>query len=204
MWLNAYYTNSDPKVIGGYFLETIQSLGGCPIIVRGDKGTENSHVCTFSVSFVAMGTTIFLAIKVLCTAAVQAAGHFDGGFLDKNLVLFSFLSLIQTDLDETAKVWDSHLIRRSRNTNVPTGRPNIMYSIPELYSTDNYLCEIDDEEIEICKEHATFRSGLHCDEDIYNMCIQIIAENSLLIPKDPYQALDLYLELRQKIISLLP
>lgn len=111
---------------------------------------------------------------------------------------------MKTDLDETAKVWDSHLIRRSRNTNVPTGRPNIMYSIPELYSTDNYLCEIDDEEIEICKEHATFRSGIHCDEDIYNMCIQIIAENSLLIPKDPDQALDLYLELRQKIISLLP
>ncbi|KAJ8314682.1 hypothetical protein KUTeg_006832 [Tegillarca granosa] len=44
-----------------------------------------------------------------------------------------------------------------------------MYSIPELYSTDNYLCEIDDEEIEICKEHATFRSGIHCDEDIYNI-----------------------------------
>lgn len=44
LWLNAYHTSSDPKVIGGYFLETVVEVGGCARIVRGDKGTENGSV----------------------------------------------------------------------------------------------------------------------------------------------------------------
>lgn len=30
MWLNAYTTNSDPKLIGGYYIEAVQHLGGLP------------------------------------------------------------------------------------------------------------------------------------------------------------------------------
>ncbi|KAG1931015.1 hypothetical protein F2P79_021986 [Pimephales promelas] len=41
LWLNAYCTSSDPQVIGGYFLETVRSLGGCP---RIHMGTENSTI----------------------------------------------------------------------------------------------------------------------------------------------------------------
>ena len=41
IWLNAYTTSSDPKLIGGYYIEAVQRLGGCPRVVRGDLGTEN-------------------------------------------------------------------------------------------------------------------------------------------------------------------
>ncbi len=47
MWLNAYHTNNDPRVIGGYFLEAVKENQGCPGLVRGDYGTENGHVCVF-------------------------------------------------------------------------------------------------------------------------------------------------------------
>lgn len=30
MWLNCYITSSDPRVIGGYFLEAVSSFGGSP------------------------------------------------------------------------------------------------------------------------------------------------------------------------------
>ncbi|OWF42828.1 hypothetical protein KP79_PYT24962 [Mizuhopecten yessoensis] len=39
IWLNAYHTISDPRVIGGYYLSALEKLGGCPLIVRSDKGT---------------------------------------------------------------------------------------------------------------------------------------------------------------------
>jgi len=47
IWLKAYNTSSDPNVIGGYFIEALEELEGCPKIVRGDRGTENSSVCSF-------------------------------------------------------------------------------------------------------------------------------------------------------------
>ncbi|KAF3836685.1 hypothetical protein F7725_004149 [Dissostichus mawsoni] len=44
IWMNAFTTSSDPKIVGGYYIEAVEKLGGCPRIVRGDKGTENVKV----------------------------------------------------------------------------------------------------------------------------------------------------------------
>ena len=43
MWLSVYTTNSDPRVIAGYFIETAERIGGCPRRIRSDLGTENGH-----------------------------------------------------------------------------------------------------------------------------------------------------------------
>ncbi|KAJ8314675.1 hypothetical protein KUTeg_006825 [Tegillarca granosa] len=107
MWLNAYYTNSHPKVKGGYFLETIQSLGGCPIIVRGDKGTENPHVCTFQRFFRRNGDDNFFCDKSFmygCSTSNQRIEYW-WGFLRKECIEFwlaLFDQLKAADLDETA------------------------------------------------------------------------------------------------------
>lgn len=47
IWLNVYYTNSDPSLIGGYYIEAIKSLQGCPVFLRGDPGIKNVHVKCF-------------------------------------------------------------------------------------------------------------------------------------------------------------
>ena len=38
IWFNAYTKCSDPKLIGGYYIEAVQCLGDCPRIVRGVLG----------------------------------------------------------------------------------------------------------------------------------------------------------------------
>ncbi|KAI9523455.1 hypothetical protein NQZ68_027313 [Dissostichus eleginoides] len=55
MWMEAYTTNSDPKVIADYYFSTVTRIGGCPQRMRADRGD----------------------------------------FLDKNLVQFCFLNLLQ-------------------------------------------------------------------------------------------------------------
>lgn len=45
--MNAFTTSSDPKIVGGYYMKAVQRLGGCPRIVRGDRGTENVNVRDF-------------------------------------------------------------------------------------------------------------------------------------------------------------
>ena len=42
IWFKVTGTNNDPAVVAGFFLEAVQSAGGCPTIVTTDNGTENT------------------------------------------------------------------------------------------------------------------------------------------------------------------
>ncbi|KAJ4941197.1 hypothetical protein JOQ06_027484 [Pogonophryne albipinna] len=75
-------------------------------------------------------------------------GHFDGGFLDKSLLRFCCMGLIQDGLDDTAQVWNAHSIRPLRNLHVPSGRPNVMYAVPGLYRTRDYLSPVEEEHLQ--------------------------------------------------------
>jgi hypothetical protein len=121
IWLNAYTTSSDPKLIGGYYIEAVQHLGGCPRVVRGDLGTENGYVrgfqrflvpiqpdCTID-SYLEGASTANQRIEywwgffrrecvefwLTLFADLRDNGFFDGGFLDKGLLQFCCMGLIQ-------------------------------------------------------------------------------------------------------------
>lgn len=121
IWLNAYTTSSDPKVIGGYYIEAVHRLGGCPRVVRGDLGTENGHVRGFQRflvpvqpddtldSYLEGASTANQRIEywwgflrgqcvefwLALFADLRDDGHFDGEFLDKSLLQFCCMGLIQ-------------------------------------------------------------------------------------------------------------
>ncbi len=44
LWMEAYTTNNDLKVIASYFIKTVTSIGGCPERICTDMGTENGGV----------------------------------------------------------------------------------------------------------------------------------------------------------------
>ncbi|XP_066497496.1 uncharacterized protein [Hoplias malabaricus] len=226
IWLNAYTTSSDPRLVGGYYIQAVQRLGGCPEIVRGDCGTENGHVRDFQFflrrnrhgsieSYLDGASTANQRIEswwgflrkecmqfwIALFADLKERGLFDGEFLDKSLLQFSCMGLIQDELDDTADVWDSHTIRPSKNDSVPSGRPNTMYGLPELYGTRDFLHSAEDEDIHTCKTECTFRQSVPCDPDVYDLCNIIMAESQLTLPRDPYQAIDLYIFLRDVIKS---
>ncbi|CAB3999994.1 PREDICTED: LOW QUALITY PROTEIN: uncharacterized protein LOC107355764 [Paramuricea clavata] len=41
IWLKLEMSNNDPKVIGKLFRDAVIEVGGCPSILRTDRGTEN-------------------------------------------------------------------------------------------------------------------------------------------------------------------
>ena len=43
IWLNTHSTNSDPRLIAGYFIDSVMQHGR-PLKVRLDHGTENTHI----------------------------------------------------------------------------------------------------------------------------------------------------------------
>lgn len=107
----------------------------------------------------------------------------------------------QDELDEMTSVWDSHIIRPSKNDRVPSGRPIIMYMFPELYSTRDHISLVNSNDAQLCITDCTFRSTTPCDPDISNLCNFLMAESHLQLPRDGYQAVDLYLYLRNSIRS---
>ncbi|XP_053407984.1 uncharacterized protein LOC128559679 [Mercenaria mercenaria] len=250
IWLNAYFTSSDPSVVASYYTESIKELGGCPTIVRADMGTENGIVCEFqrylrqddTDSF--QGDKSFLYGKSVCNQRIECwwgmfrkecaeywirrfkelrdNGDFDGTFLDKNLILFCFLHILQsacvvqfklpqnkmkclfqTELDSTTDVWNNHLIRPSRVGTSPHGRPNVLYTVPELCNTRNYLCIKSEDEIDICNDLVEHRTTVPCDVDVYNWCINFMSENNLYLTLEPNDAFNLYLTLRRSIHQII-
>lgn len=122
IWMNAYTTSSDPKVIGGYYMDSVERLGGCPRVVRGDRGTENGKVRDFQRflcrnihdgsgidSYIEGASTANQRIEswwgflrresmefyICLFTDLKDRGLFSGTYLDRSLIQFCFM--IQVD-----------------------------------------------------------------------------------------------------------
>lgn len=121
IWLNTYNTNSDPRVVGGYYMNAVQSLHGCPVIVRSDPGTENTTIrdCHRYLLRDVDPDGAFVYLSGCSTAnqriesfwgqlrkqsveywlttfhELQHYGHYNGEFMDKNIVQFCFMGVLQ-------------------------------------------------------------------------------------------------------------
>ena len=123
IWLKAYTTNNNPKVIAGYFMNAVEEHNKCPRRVRADRGTENGLVKELQTflrrnhhdsmadekSFI-YGTSVtnqrieawWALLRKQCIqfwielfAGMKHEGKYTGDFLDKNLIQFCFLRQIQ-------------------------------------------------------------------------------------------------------------
>lgn len=123
IWLEAYSTNNDPKVIASYYITAVKVRKGCPQIMRADRGTENGHVQQMQQflrrndqdeysgekSFLYGASTANQRIEwwwgilrkenvqyyINLFETIKEHGDFDGGQLDKGLIQFTFMNLIQ-------------------------------------------------------------------------------------------------------------
>lgn len=123
IWLKAYRTSSDPKIIAGYYVTVVEALKGCPMRVRADMGTENGTVSVLQCFLRRDGTdswageSSFLYGKSTANQRIEAFwsilrkqyaqywislfhelkdhGYFSGTYIDKQLIRFCFMALIQ-------------------------------------------------------------------------------------------------------------
>ena len=127
IWLNVYTTNNNPKVIRGYYIESLEKLKACPTKVRGDCGTENVYVKQFQnfllregrneqqVAYLEGTSTANERIEcfwghlrkqciekwIITLHMIQSDGQFTGDFLDKELILICFLAHLQVYITHT-------------------------------------------------------------------------------------------------------
>ncbi|XP_035990558.1 uncharacterized protein LOC118562959 [Fundulus heteroclitus] len=229
LWMEAYTTNNDPKVVANYFIECVTRLGGCPERIRADNGTENGNVANMQVflrrnhtdsfakdsSFIYGRSTANQRIEswwgILRKQSIQfwmnifktlqENGHFSGSFLDKSLVQFCFLNLVQRDVNEVVRTWNTHYIRPRPGQEVAGGRPILMYTVPQEYDAEDCLKTVDMEEVAVCKEECTPKSQFPCDETVFELCLLLMQENEWEAPTDAYNAAELYTSLRAVLLQ---
>lgn len=128
LWLKASNNSNDPKIIAGYFIETISDLGGTPLTVRADLGTENgvvhqlqtflrdqsidSNIHTNLPPFIYGTSTTNQRIEAWWSILrkhhsqfyinlfqeLKENGLYSGSFLDKSLIQLCFMQLIQVSI----------------------------------------------------------------------------------------------------------
>ena len=68
-----------------------------------------------------------------------------------NCLRFCFLGLIQSELDETRDLWNNRRIRKTRNSESPADRQNILYFTPQISFGINYNLPLAGQEYQITK-----------------------------------------------------
>lgn len=141
IWCDVSYTNKNPKLILSYYLKAVSAAGGCPRRIRADPGTENGHVEQIQ-TFLRRdhadhlaGNNSFLYGSSVTNQRIEAwwgffrkhcaqywmtilqelkdEGHFGGFFLDKNVMQFCCMKLVQVIISASyntmSNVWWLHI-----------------------------------------------------------------------------------------------
>lgn len=78
-----------------------------------------------------------------------------------------------------------------------------MFHAPELYGATDNLCLVADDDIRQCEQNVIKRSTIACAEDIHDAAIMIIAQRNIEVPLNAFEAVDLYVTLKNDISDLL-
>ncbi|KAG9087306.1 hypothetical protein FRC07_012855 [Ceratobasidium sp. 392] len=166
LWLRVWWTNSNPRLICGYYLDAIRQHGGMPLLTHSDPGSENYGVANAQSTLRQMldpslqGTMqhrwlrghsnikpeIFWsqwrrraapALEELMQSGI------DNGWYDPHINLemlvfrFIFMPLVQQELDQFVERYNTSAKRANTKTSLPAGRPKYIYLYPEQYGGED-------------------------------------------------------------------
>ena len=175
LWLKVGPTNNNPYVVALYFVRTVFDLSKLPCTVRADRGTENGQIARIQRSLrtgddAFAGENSFMyerstanqrieawwsILRKQCTnfwinkfKDMQSASLLDvSDPFQKEALRFSFMNLIQQDLNCTAKNWNSHFIQAKKKYGLCGGKPDKMFFLPEEHLTQSYECELNEDDL---------------------------------------------------------
>ena len=229
LWIDVATTNNDPGVVAKYFLGYIRSVGGVPRILRGDNGTENVTMAAIQRFFrreaadAFAGDKSFMYGRSVSNQRIEAwwgqlrRGCADwwieyfknmrdiGLYCDSDLIhveclRFCYMHILQDELQRAARLWNLHRIRPSSNPESPPGRPDMLYFLPEITSTEDYITTLDMDDVEIADEMCCPRDlPSPCSPAFKDLADLIMVDKGLQMPRNPEEAKSLYLELLSNI-----
>ena len=231
MWLEVGPSN-DPSVIAQYFVDCVRQIGGTPRVMRADGGTENVNVAALQRFFrrngndAMAGEKSFLYGKSVTNQRIEAwwgilrKGCADwwirffkdmrdcGLYCDDDVVQveclkFCFMPVIRLELHKVAVLWNLHKIRPSTSQESPSGRPDMLYFVPEVTGGEDLQVHVDLDDVDLVEDYCCYRSPESgCLDEFTQLASIIMQEQNLNIPETAEEALVLYSTLHECIDEL--
>ena len=173
MWLEVGPSNNDPFIVAQYFIDCVRQIGGTPRLIRADNGTENVNIAAVQ-RFFQCEENSFLYGKSCANQRIEAwwgtlrRGCIDwwkrlfkdmrdsGMFCDADAIQceclkFCFMQVLRDELYKFAEQWNLHRMRPSTNVESPSGRPDILYFLPEINGARNLITVVSLDDVEIAE-----------------------------------------------------
>ena len=136
LWLEVSSSNNDPSIVAKYYVNYVRHVSGTARVIRGDKGTENTHIATIQRYFGALqddsfsGDNSFIYGKSTSNQRIESWWsqlrrscadwwisyfkdlEYRGLFCNEDIIYveclqFCFMSILQNELHEAAKLWNT-------------------------------------------------------------------------------------------------
>ena len=125
-------------------------------------------------------------------------------------IRFCFFPLLKRDLNAVMSTWNNHKIRPSSNADRrirPSGRPNVLYYTPSVSdrNVQNYKYPLHQLDFDIVKDTCSKNNVISdyiCSPEFFELSTIIMFENSLHMPNNTNEALELYQKLHNKIDAI--
>jgi hypothetical protein len=161
MWLKCSYSNHLPNLIAGYYLECVRDVGGYPSKMRTDCGTENVTVA--AIQSLVMGSESAHVYGTspgnqrieawwsffrrqhsqywidLFETLVECGAFHPGNSRETDCLRFSFMDVVQRELDFVRQQWNIHRIRPSAGSRCPAGVPDELFFLPQAGAIDKLV-----------------------------------------------------------------
>lgn len=225
LWLEVSSSNNNPRLIANYYLECVRSLGATARIIRADRGTENVNIAAIQRFFrrsstdAFAGEKSFMYGKSVSNQRIEAwwgrlrqgcadwwmeffkelrdSGCYnDDNIIHRECLKFCFMDLIQMELHRAALEWNIHKIRPSTNLESPSGKPDVLYFLPELVNAQDYSTLVDTDEINIAETMCAVQpQPKGCCSSFKELAEMIMVDEGLDTPSTVDEARQLYLTL---------
>lgn len=106
---------------------------------------------------------------------------------------------LQSELNIIAQTWKGHRIRKAKNQRTPNGWPLVLYNFPELFGKEDFLWEVEEIKVDLCKEQCIEKS----EEELLELCHLVMEEHGWNNPANAQEAIELYILLSPIIRDLL-
>lgn len=124
----------------------------------------------------------------------------DDDCIEVECLKFCFMNMLRDELQRVARLWNVHKIRLSTNVESPSGRPDVLFFLPEVSNTSNFVSEVCLDELELAEERCCNRAPQSgCCEEFAQLASIIMEEQNLQFPRTAEEATTLYVNLLEEI-----
>jgi hypothetical protein len=188
MWLEVAATNKNPRSLNisaaQRFLRRhcADGLAGHKSFMYG-KSTSNQRIKDW------WGQWWIDNFKTLKTSGLFC----DANIIHQECLKFCYIPIIRQELNRTARLWNKHCIRPSRNQEVPAGRPDVSFVLPEMQGHRDLKVNVNLDELDMAVELCcSEKPKLDCSVEFLQLAQIIMTEQIIDMPVSPEDARNLY------------